>query len=233
MRTQPSPYSSPRTPSDRLAKRFIIWAVAATIAVAGIATLAVRSALAARDSEATKSSGQSVAELPKSSAFQSIRHMTQIISGNVPFSTSKDSAGSSANLGFTGSLQQGFVLTSAVKRYGGLDAGLQLPLPLSFARKHPGPAEIFDYVWAFSTTSVPIGLLHNQTFLDSSVSEDSRLRSGAIGAGMAWRIDSAANGGMGEFRFAWTKGSELIEVNVVGWNLSLSEARAIASRAGS
>jgi hypothetical protein len=216
-----------RTQAKRPTRRLVLWLAAVA---ASLAALAAGSAVAAKNS---RSHLRPVPELPNSSGFRSIVNMTQIISGGVPFSTSKDPGSSATPEGFTGSLQQGFVLASALRRYGALNAGLRLPLPLSFARQHPGPAEVFAYVWAFSNTKLPVNLLHSQDFMDSAVSGVSRLRSGTISDGLAWRIDSAANGGMSEFRFAWTKGGELIEVNVLGWKLSLSAARAVADRAGS
>ncbi len=180
------------------------------------------------------SNGLPAVQLPSSSGFTAIRGMTQIISGRIPLWVFKDGAGpySASHVGFFGSLQQGFVLSSAIRKFGRLNHGLPLPLPMGFASAHPGPAEVFDLVWAFSDQSAAVALLHDPVFMNSEVSGMTALRSAAINDGLAWSIDSAANGGMREFRFAWVRGGHLIEVNIVGAKLTVDEARSVASRAG-
>lgn len=57
------------------------------------------------------------------------------------------------------------------------------------------------------------------------------LPTAAINGGIAGKVDSAANDGQTEFRFAWTSGSSMIEVNIVGPGLTLREATDVARRA--
>lgn len=52
-----------------------------------------------------------------------------------------------------------------------------------------------------------------------------------VNNGIAGRIDSLANNGQTEFRFAWVSGRSMVEVNIVGPGLTLSTARDLARRA--
>ena len=58
------------------------------------------------------------------------------------------------------------------------------------------------------------------------------LPAAAINGGIAARIDSLANDGRTEFRFAWASGRSMVEVNIVGARLTLTQARDLARRAG-
>jgi hypothetical protein len=53
----------------------------------------------------------------------------------------------------------------------------------------------------------------------------------AINSGIAAKIDSLGNNGRTEFRFAWTSGRLMVEVNVIGPKLTPSRARDVARRA--
>ena len=53
----------------------------------------------------------------------------------------------------------------------------------------------------------------------------------AINNGLAARINSHANDGRTEFRFAWTSGRSMVELNIIGAGLTLREAQAVARRA--
>jgi len=207
---------------------------AGVVAALGATTLTLDSTMAASDSQGVPGNKLPHVQLSAADGYQSISHMTQIISGRSPLWMFKDGSGpySETGMGFVGSLQQGFVLTAAIGRFGHLNAGLQLPLPLAFASVHPGPAEVFDVVWAFSNPAAPSKLLHDPEFMNSTVMGMHAIRAFSIRGGLAWSIDSAANGGMQEYRFAWVRNDLLTEVNIVGYRLSAAEARAVALRAG-
>lgn len=53
----------------------------------------------------------------------------------------------------------------------------------------------------------------------------------AINNGIAAKIISPSNDGQAEFRFAWASGRSMVEVNIIGAGLTLSEAQAVARRA--
>jgi hypothetical protein len=175
--------------------------------------------------------------LPADSGFAQLPHMTQILSEPAPLWTGKDGPGpyQAGRYGMIGSLGQGFVLGSAVSRFGTLTSrpALPLPLPVAFAQRHPGPAEVFDLVWAFSNTWAPVKLLHDPVFTDTDTPGVTALRSGAVHGGLAWKVVSAANGGMSEFRFEWASGNHLIGVSVIGSALTIGQASAVARQAGS
>jgi len=173
-------------------------------------------------------------QLHSSSGFRSISGMTQVIGGRIPLWMYKDGTGpyTESGLGFIGSLQQGFVLNSAIKRYGTLNKGLILPVPLKFAKLHPGPAEVFDMVWAFSGPQAPHMLLHSAIFMDTAVAGITPIAALTRKNMLAWTIDSAANDGLKEIRIALVRGDHLIEVNVAGARLTQSEAYSLVARAG-
>lgn len=173
-------------------------------------------------------------QLSQSAGIQNLSQMSQIMSSRIPLWLFKDGKGkySETQLGMTASLQQGFVLSSAISQYGPLNSGLVLPLPLDFAMAHPGPAEVFDNVWSFTNSNSPQLLLNDPTYMNSAVPGVVQLASGSVNGGLVWSIDSPANGGMQEYRFAWAQGSYLVEVNVVGAQLTLADARAIALQVG-
>jgi hypothetical protein len=160
--------------------------------------------------------------------------MSQVIGGRTPLWLYKDGTGpyTENGVGFTGSLQQGFVLNSAIKRYGTLNKGLILPVPPKFAKLHPGPAEVFDVVWAFSGPNAPHTLLHSGTFMDAGAPGIRPITALTGNDMLAWTIDSAANGGLKEIRIALVRGDHLIEVNVIGAGLTQSQAYSLAARAG-
>jgi len=67
--------------------------------------------------------------------------------------------------------------------------------------------------------------------LDARTAGYTALPRAAINNGIAARIDSAANDGQTEFRFAWPNGASMVEVNIVGPGLTLRAARNVARRA--
>ena len=109
---------------------------------------------------------------------------------------------------------------------------LPLPLPLAFASGHPGPAEVFDVVRSFSNSWAAGELLRDSTFGDTNAPGVIAVHFGSVHGGMAWKVVSAANGGMGEFRFEWVEGKRLYSLSVIGAKLTLTEARLIALQAG-
>jgi hypothetical protein len=180
--------------------------------------------------------GPTPALLPAASGYARISDMTQVISGRIPLWAGKDGPGpyQPGAYGLVASLGQGFVLSPAVRKFGTLSSrpALTLPLPLAFADQYPGPAEVFDTVWAFATAAAPVRLLHDPVFSDTDVAGVTALRSGAVHGGLAWKVTSAANGGMSEYRFEWADGTRLTGVSVVGSQLTLSQARQVALAAG-
>jgi hypothetical protein len=156
--------------------------------------------------------------------------MTRIIAGTAPLWGFKEGTGpySGRSLGLLGSLQQCWVLTSAIMRLGPLTHGLPMPLPLWFATSHPGPAQVCDEVWAFANSWAPVKVLRNPEYTGSGTPGTITLRTGSIDHGLAWQVDSAANGGMSEFRFEWAQGMHLADVSVIGADLTLAQARGIA-----
>jgi hypothetical protein len=102
-----------------------------------------------------------------------------------------------------------------------------LPIPLALARQHAGPSYVVIDV--FTTTSaataqhyLPI-YTHTQGY--------TALPQAAIDGGLAARIDSPSTDGLREFRFAWASGKAMVEVNIFGARMTVSQAQVVASRA--
>jgi hypothetical protein len=120
--------------------------------------------------------------------------------------------------------EQVWALTAAVKRYG--IHRVPLPIPLALARQYAGPSYVVIDV--FTTTSaataqhyLPI-YTHTQGY--------TALPQAAINGGLAARIDSPSTDGLREFRFAWASGKAMVEVNIFGARMTVSQAQAVASR---
>jgi hypothetical protein len=156
--------------------------------------------------------------------------MTEIILGQSPLWAEKDGYGpySPRALGLSGSLGQGFVLTSAVRKFGALYHGLTLPLPSSFTAAHPGPAEVFDNVWAMRDGATARMVMNNPAYNNGQPP----MAAGGVGGGLARSEWSQANGDMQEFMFEFVSGRDLVQVNVIGAQLTLPQAQHIAAIAG-
>lgn len=97
----------------------------------------------------------------------------------------------------TASVAQGWVLASAIDRYGGFNAGLPLPVPLKFAQQNPGPAEVFVRVMSFSTQDEATELLNDPEYTGAANADYTPLpTTEAIDGGLAGSVDSPANDGL-------------------------------------
>lgn len=163
--------------------------------------------------------------------ISSISGMSEVISGSIPWCA--DVKGTSlpeycSLPGATGGLEQGWVQTAAISAYGTLNDGLSLPIPLAFAEQHSGPAEVFVEVVTLATRDEANRLLSDPDYIGSWDPNYTALPKDAINDGVAFKIDSPANDGLTEFRFAWVGDSSVVEVNVLGANLNASDAQAVA-----
>jgi hypothetical protein len=126
---------------------------------------------------------------------------------------------------------QGWVLNVAISAYGPVNHGLVLPVPLGFADQHPGPAEVFVSVVNFSNQEDANRLLNDPEYTRSWDPAYTALPADAINGGVAFRIDSLSNDGLTEYRFAWVGGTSVVEVNVLGANMSVGAAQDVAKLA--
>src|ERR1022692_2620767 len=207
------------------------------LAVAGLLGFISSSSAVTRAAQPpSKDSRLPEVQLPAHAGLAELTGMSLITKGRAPLSGSKDGSGpyTASAYGFTGSLVQGLVIQSAIARYGTLSSKppLPLPLPLAFASAHPGPVEVFVVVRSFSNTHAPGKLLLDPNFADTNAPGVIELHSGAVHGGLVWRVDSAANGGLGEFRFEWTNSRLLYGVSVIGARLTLAESRGVALKVG-
>ena len=120
--------------------------------------------------------------------------------------------------------EQVWALTPAVRRYGIHHVPLPIPLPL--ARQYPGPSYVVIDV--FTTPSAATA----QHYLPSYTQTEgyTALPQATVNNGLAGRIDSPSNDGLREFRFAWASRNSMVEVNILGAGMTVSQARGVASR---
>lgn len=147
---------------------------------------------------ASQSSGVNGPRLPStklraSAGFTGLDGMSLVTSSRAPLWGGKDisiSPYASEGYGFNGSLVQGFFLSAAVRRFGTLHSKpqLPLPLPLDFAVRHPGPAEVFAVVLSFSNKWAPLRLLDDPNFADTNAPGVIALSRGAVRGGHAWKV---------------------------------------------
>lgn len=199
--------------------------------------VAVGGALLSRGSTAhagqTPLRPQLAPNLRDGAGFSAITGMSKIISGSLPVCSEKGSEPlpSHCAMKATGGVDQGWVLTPATTHFGALGHGLKLPIPLAFAKAHPGPAEVFDRVLTLPTQSEAEVLLKSPDYVGSSDKGYVAMPSAAFDGGVAARIDSEANGGLSEYRFDWVRGTSILEVNVLGSGLSVGQAKQVATSA--
>jgi len=137
-------------------------------------------------------------------------------------------------IGIEGSLYQLWTLTAAVNSLGGLNSGLILPLPDSFANRFPGPDEITFQIFQFTTGSEATSMLSSPNFsLTSSnaqVEGFTQLNGGAINGGTVASYSSSSLGDLKDFEFQWVQGTTWVQVGVVGsFDMTLVEAAQVAA----
>ena len=120
--------------------------------------------------------------------------------------------------------EQVWALTPAVRRYG--IHHLPLPIPLPLARHYPGPSEVVIDVFTAPSAATAQHYLPSYTHTEGYAA----LPQATVNSGLAARIDSPSNDGLREFRFAWTSGNSMVEVNILGAGMTVSQAQGVASR---
>lgn len=118
--------------------------------------------------------------------------------------------------------EQLWVVNAAVRRYG--IHHVPLPIPLTLARRHPGASEVSADVLTLASRSVARRFFPIETHTAGYAA----LPRAAINGGIAARIASRANDGLREFRFAWIRRASIVDLNILGANMTVSEAKRLA-----
>jgi hypothetical protein len=192
------------------------------IVIAGCAAPAV---FLASGGSASAGGGPGISSIPGMSEVMS--NSPTLCSGSMGTST----AGYCSGAGGDQVSFEGWVSNAAVTAYGPLNGGLPLPVPLAFAQAHPGPVEAFVSVVNAGSQDEANRLLDDPDFIGSWDPNYTPLPADALNGGVAFRIDSLSNDGLSEYRFAWVGETSVVEVNVLGTDMSVSAAQAVASRA--
>jgi hypothetical protein len=170
----------------------------------------------------------------RAAGIVSIPGMTQIMGGSTPFVLSKGSSKPSySSLDARGGATQAWVDSAAIAKYGPPKSGkkgLQLPIPLAFARTHPGPCEVFVRILSFGSPQGATSALREPELTGAYPPAYTPVDAGAVGGGLLGSVSSPANDGLSEFRFHWVVGSTWIEVNVLGDRMNVHQARSVALR---
>ncbi|MDP9335886.1 MAG: hypothetical protein M3Q30_21620 [Actinomycetota bacterium] len=164
-------------------------------------------------------------ELPAPAGILSIPGLTKISSDAGGLSPFKGIAHTppTSNCTYTavGGVGQFWVLSAAIEQYGSA-AKVPLPIPLTLASKHPGPAEVNVAVLVFRDRASPQALLNNPTY--NTNPSWTRLPDVSIPDGFVIKTYSVANDGLSGFIVQRAIGHTWIEVGVVGANLTAEEA---------
>lgn len=121
--------------------------------------------------------------------------------------------------------------TAAISAFGTLNNGLPLPLPSIFTAKHPGPSQVSVMAVSLPTESDANSLLNNPDYNGSWDPNYTALPSASINGGIAARLVGPALDGQVELRFIWVSGTSVVQVNVLGANLTVAQAQDVANRA--
>lgn len=213
----------------RWARRGTLVMALATTVTAAVATAAASSA--SSDNSESPSS-RPLPTIASGAGVASIDGMTQIIGGSTPLSLSKGTAVPAyASLDAVAGLAQGWVDTGAIDMYGPPQDGkhgLQLPVPLAYAQQHPGPCEVFIRVLRFQSHDDALAALQEPELTGSYSPGYSLIDSGGVNGGIVAAVQSLANEGLDEYRFHWVSGNTWVEANVLGYDLALDAAQAVA-----
>jgi hypothetical protein len=140
--------------------------------------------------------------------------------------------GQSIQSNLIGGLSQVWVPQSAVNQFGQQGGGLQLPIPLVFAQANPGPIELDLSTFEFSNQPSAAALFDNSDYshADQSPSAVIALTGDVPFGGRVMSINSLANGGLAEYQFQWVDGNYCVEFSVLGYNMPLGQAEALAAQ---
>ncbi len=194
----------------------------AIVAVAGTAvglTLTLRS---------PGSSGQTPVSLPSYPGFTSIPGLTKIASSSWKASLCSHFKSQAQTPSYWYCTQRGhygeqvWALTAAVRKYG--IHHVPQPIPLTLAGHHPGPAELVIDVLTLASAPVATRFFPIYTHTAGYTA----LPRAAINGGIAARIDSLANDGLNEFRFAWVSGTSIVDINILGGDMTVNEGQHVA-----
>lgn len=219
-----------RSQSESGVGRHVLFAGVCAVAAASAVSLAAASS--ASSDKTQPLSSRPLPPIATAAGATSISGMTQILDGSSPLNLTKGtSIPGYTSLGAVGGLAQAWVDSGAVKAYGPPrdgEHGLQLPIPLAFARQHPGPCEAFVRVLQFGSHNDAVAALHEPELTGSYSPGYADIASGGVNGGTVGSVQSLANDGLDEYRFHWLSGNVWVEVNVLGYGLTLEQGQQIA-----
>lgn len=158
--------------------------------------------------------------------------MTEVTSTSTSLGLNSSDVGSlSALYTPTDNLSQVWVSSAAVTQYGTENEGLPLPLPVSFARQHPGADEVTVTINQLSDASLARTLLANPMFNDSSDPQFTTLDKGRFDGGVALKDDIAPNNvaDMNSYTLVWAERDYLVRLDVQGYSATVGEADRVAT----
>jgi hypothetical protein len=128
----------------------------------------------------------------------------------------------------TAGIFQYFVLADAVAKYGDISHGLPLPLPLAFAQRHRGPAQVAVKVLQFRKSDQPKVLLTLPPYTFADNPGRVELKDAALFGGRAYELNSPANDGLDDIELMWVNGNRFVHVSVLGADLAIADVQAVA-----
>ncbi len=185
--------------------------------------------------QATQSAASSAPippQLTNATGFSAIPGMQLVINSAVPLwaGPGKPPPFTASQLGLVGSLGQAWVPPTVVTQYGTAGHGLPLPLPKAFFDGHPGQVlEVFDQVLQFNNAQAPQTLL-TSPYYNMSIQVNDGMEVQQLSSTIQGGLSYTWPGYNGEtyYRWVWADGDFYRNVVVVGHNLPVQHAEAIA-----
>lgn len=180
-------------------------------------------------------------ELPPSAGFRAIPGMALVIQDARPLWADAPTPPclTAQKLGLVGSLEETWVARAAVEQLENVRGGLLMPFPQAFYEQHPGEIMVvWTHIFQFDNAEAPRTLLAHPDFtLNGQVVNDAgpdphQVRPCSLtihdGVGFQWLGDATET----HYRWDWAAGAFFKEVSVVGYDLPVKQAHALALSLG-
>ena len=180
-------------------------------------------------------------ELPAAVGFRTIPGMALVIQDARPLWDRAPTPPSltAKTLGLVGSLEETWVARAAVEQLENVRGGLLMPFPQAFYEQHPGEIMVaWTHIFQFDNAEAPRALLAHPDFtLNGQVVNEAgpdphQVRPCSLtihdGVGFQWLGDATES----HYRWDWAAGAFFKEVSVVGYDLPVKQAHALALSLG-
>lgn len=179
-------------------------------------------------------------ELPPSAGFRTIPQMELIVQDACPLWSDAPAPPplTAKELGLIGSLEQIWVAQAAVQQFETIRRGLLMPFPQTFYEQNPGRIMVmWAHVFQFDNLEAPYALLAHRDFTyRGQVAEGGpdlhQVRPCAMTIQGGLGFQQLGNEAETQYQWDWGAGTFFNEVRVVGYDLAVERAHALALSLG-